>query len=85
MMGSFWLWGWWFFLTSPDCLSCPPFIYMVHFEFEFTMYVPEASIFMEAGAQITIQGLIPYFSLMLLFIHSRHTTLTTLGFLLDPL
>jgi hypothetical protein len=36
MMGSFWLWGWWFFLTLPDRLSCPLFIYMVHFEFEFT-------------------------------------------------
>ena len=36
MMGSFWLWGWWFFLTLPDRLSCPPFIYMVHFEVEFT-------------------------------------------------
>jgi len=35
-MGSFWLWGWWFFLTLPDRLSCPLFIYMVHFEFEFT-------------------------------------------------
>jgi hypothetical protein len=37
MMGSFWLWGWWFFLTLPDRLSCPPFIYVVHFEVEFTM------------------------------------------------
>ena len=37
-MGSFWLWGWWFFLTLPDRLSCPLFIYMVHFEFEFTKY-----------------------------------------------
>jgi hypothetical protein len=36
VMGSFWLWGWWFFLTLPDRLSCPPFIYMVHFEVEFT-------------------------------------------------
>jgi dTDP-glucose 4,6-dehydratase len=36
MMGSFWLWGWWFFLTLPDRLSCPPFIYVVHFEVEFT-------------------------------------------------
>lgn len=36
-MGSFWLWGWWFFLTLPDRLSCPLFIYMVHFEFEFTV------------------------------------------------
>jgi hypothetical protein len=49
-MGSFWLWGWWFFLTLPDRLlwgwwffltlpdrlSCPLLIYMVHFEFEFT-------------------------------------------------
>jgi len=35
-MGSFWLWGWWFFLTLPDRLSCPLFIYMVHFEFEST-------------------------------------------------
>jgi len=40
MMGSFWLWGWWFFLTLPDRLSCPLFIYMVHFEFEFTLCVP---------------------------------------------
>ena len=36
-MGSFWLWGWRFFLTLPDRLSCQPFIYMVHFEFEFTL------------------------------------------------
>jgi hypothetical protein len=36
MMGSFWLWGWWFFLALPDRLSCPLFIYMVHFGFEFT-------------------------------------------------
>jgi hypothetical protein len=38
-MGSFWLWGWWFFLTLPDRLSCPLFIYMVHFEFEFTILI----------------------------------------------
>lgn len=36
-MGSFWLWGWWFFLTLPDRLSCPLFIYMVPSEFEFTL------------------------------------------------
>ena len=36
MMGSFWLYGWLFFLTLPDRLSCPLFIYVVHFEFEFT-------------------------------------------------
>jgi hypothetical protein len=36
-MGSFWLWGWWFFLTLPDRLSCPLFIYVVHFELEFTI------------------------------------------------
>ena len=37
-MGSFWLWGWWFFLTLPDRLSCPLFIYMVLFEFESTSF-----------------------------------------------
>jgi hypothetical protein len=40
-MGSFWLWGWWFFLTLPDRLSCPLFIYMVHFEFESTTIEPD--------------------------------------------
>ena len=39
MMGSFWVWGWWFFLTLPDRLSCPLFIYVVHFEVEFTILI----------------------------------------------
>jgi hypothetical protein len=39
-MGSFWLWGWWFFLTLPEHLSYPLFIYMVHFESEFTSPLP---------------------------------------------
>ena len=47
MMGSFWLWGGWFFLTLPDRLSCPPFIYMVHFEFEFTVPVPLYHLFLK--------------------------------------
>jgi hypothetical protein len=38
-MGPFWLWGWWFFLTLPDRLSCPPFIYVALFEFEFTLFL----------------------------------------------